>query len=127
IASWARAGGVGRRDSRGGGAGGVGGEWAEPLGRGAPYLKDAHRAEVLPLLALLRRGGYRLQVVVWAGMPAESALIRSSTQANAIVEMLAADAALSAAERSRLVGVAQSWRYRDVRRPVLSVVVTRVE
>ncbi len=99
----------------------------EPLDRAAPYLTDKHRPNVLPLLALLRRGNYQIQIVVWAGMPAESALIRSSTHANAIVANLAAAAALSPAERSHLLGVGQSWRYRDVRRPVLSVVVTKTE
>jgi hypothetical protein len=99
----------------------------EPLSRTAPYLTAKHRENVLPMLSLLRRGNYRLQIVVWAGMPVESALVRSSTQANAIVTALARDAELTPAERSRLIGVGQSWRYRDVRRPVVSVVVTKTE
>jgi hypothetical protein len=99
----------------------------EPLSKDAPFLTDKHRPNILPLLALLRRGNYQLQIIVWAGMPAETALIRSANQAEAIVTALANDAELSPAERSRLVGVGQSWRYRDVRRPVLSVIVTKAE
>jgi Membrane MotB of proton-channel complex MotA/MotB len=99
----------------------------EPLDRNAPYLKEIHRKNILPLLPLLRRKEIQIQVVVWAPMPVESAQIRSSTQATRIVEALAADARLTPDERSRLVGVGQCWRYRDVRRPIISFVVTRTE
>jgi Membrane MotB of proton-channel complex MotA/MotB len=99
----------------------------EPLSPLPPYLTVGHRLRVLPLLALLQRERYHLQIVVWAGMPVDTALIRASTQANAIVEMLAAGAELSPAERARLIGIGRTWPYRDIRRPVLSVVITRTE
>ena len=79
------------------------------------------------MLALLRRGNYEIQIIVWAGMPVETALVRTSTQANAIVQSLAAGADLTPKERAHLVGVGQSWLYKDVRRPVISIVVTKTE
>jgi hypothetical protein len=99
----------------------------EPLDRNAPHLKEIHRKSILPLLPLLRQKQIQIEVVVWAPMPVDSALIRCSTQATQIVESLANDARLSADERSRLIGVSQCWRYRDIRRPVISYVVTRTE
>jgi hypothetical protein len=99
----------------------------EPLDRNPPYLKEFHRQNILPLLPLLRNKQIQIQVVVWAGIPVDSAIVRSATQANGIVDALTASTALTPAERSRLVGVGQCWRYRDVRRPVVSFVVTRSE
>lgn len=99
----------------------------EPLGKNAPYLRGKAREVILPLLPLLRRGNYRLQVIVWAPMPNESAVLRASGQAQQLVAEVNTEADLDPAARARLAAVGQTWRYRDVPRPVLSVVVTKTE
>jgi hypothetical protein len=97
----------------------------EPLGKTAPYFKGKVREVVMQMLPLLRRGGYRLQVVVWAPMPNESAVLRAAGQAQQLVAEIGAEADLDPVARERLVAVGQTWRYRDVPRPVLSVVVIK--
>jgi hypothetical protein len=99
----------------------------DPIGKQPPYLNDRQRDLVAPLMGVLRRENYRLQVVVWAGIPRESAILRSAEEASAVVDELATGAGLDPAARRRLLAVGQSWRYSDVRRPVFSVIVTKTE
>lgn len=102
-------------------------DFYDKLGTRPPYVTDSQREQLAPLLALLRRSGYRLQVIVWAGIPRDSATTRAADEAANVVEALAAEAGLDAAARRRLIAVGQSWPYRDVARPVMSVVVSRTE
>jgi flagellar motor protein MotB len=99
----------------------------EALPKTAPYFTGKTREVVMPLLPLLRRGNYRLQVVIWAPMPNESTVQRAAGQAQQLVAEIVAAAELDPALQERLVAVGQTWRYRDVPRPILSVVVTKSE
>jgi hypothetical protein len=102
-------------------------DFYDKISSAAPYVTDAQREQIAPLLPLLKRSGYRLQVIVWAGIPRDTATTRAAEEAVNVVEELAAEAGLDAAARRKLVAIGQSWPYRDVARPVMSVVVTRTE
>jgi hypothetical protein len=102
-------------------------DFYDRLNSSPPYLTAAQREQVAPLLPLLRRNGYRLQVVIWAGIPRDTATTRAAEEAVSVVEELTAEAGLDAAARRRLIAVGQSWPYRDVARPVMSVIVTRTD
>lgn len=93
-----------------------------------PYLTDSQREQIAPLLALVRRSNnYRMQLIIWAGTPRDTAIARSANQAADIVADLAANAGLDADARKRFIAVGQSWPYSDVQRPAMSVVVTRTD
>jgi Membrane MotB of proton-channel complex MotA/MotB len=102
-------------------------DFYEKLGKKTPYLSATQQDQLAPLLPLLRQAGYRMEVIVWAGTPSDTATTRSALEASDVAEELAASAGLDDEARKRLVGVGQSWPYRDVRRPVMSVVVTRTD
>jgi flagellar motor protein MotB len=102
-------------------------DFYEKINKKPPYLSDVQREQLAPLLPLLRQNGYRMQVVVWAGTPRDSATSRAADEAADVVEELATGAGLDAAARRRLTAVGQSWYFRDVQRPVMSVVVTRTD
>ncbi len=102
-------------------------DFYDGLNKEPPYLTAREREQVTPLLGLLRQGGYRMQVVVWAGIPRDTATARAAREAADVADELAAGAGLDPEARGRLVAVGKSWPYRDVTRPVLSVVVTRTE
>ncbi len=97
----------------------------DPLGKNPPNFTGKAREVIMQMLPLLRRGGYRLQVVVWAPMPNESTVLRAASQAQQLVAEINTEADLDPLARQRLVAVSQTWRYRDVPRPVLSVVVIK--
>ena len=99
----------------------------EPLAKQAPYLTDKHNEVLYQMLPLLEQSNYRLQLVVWAGTPAATAWTRATNQATLAAREFAAAAALSEAAAKRLLPCGQPWRYRDVRRPVLSLVLTKQE
>jgi len=87
-------------------------DFYEILNKKAPLLPDKTQEQIAPLLPLLRQGGYR---------------IRATQEALDVVDELAAGAGIEGDARRRLVAVGQSWPYRDVQRPVMSVIVTRTE
>jgi hypothetical protein len=102
-------------------------DFYDKLQKQPPYLTAAQQEQLAPLAPLLRQSGYRMQVVVWAGIPRDTATTRAAEEAADVAEELAEGAGLDAAARRRLIAVGQSWPYRDVQRPVMSVVVTRTE
>jgi flagellar motor protein MotB len=102
-------------------------DFYDKLNKKAPFLTTLQQEQLAPLMPLLLQTGYRIQVVVWAGIPRDTATTRAAEEAADVVEELAAGAGLDAAARARLIAVGQSWPYRDVQRPVMSVVVTRTQ
>jgi Membrane MotB of proton-channel complex MotA/MotB len=102
-------------------------DFYEKLGKQPPYVTALQQEQLAPLLPLLRQNGYRMQVIVWAGIPRDTATSRAAEEAADVADELAASAGLDATARRRLIAVGQSWPYRDVLRPAMSVVVTRTE
>lgn len=99
----------------------------EPLGREAPYLTAKHNDVLLQVVSLLERPNYRMELVVWASSPAATAWKRAVDQATLVRQEFADSADLGEAARGRLLSSGQPWRYRDVRRPVLSLLLTKQE
>jgi hypothetical protein len=102
-------------------------DFYEKLNTKAPFLSTSQQEQISPLLPLLRQNGYRMEVIVWAGIPKDTATTRSAEEAADVAEELATGAGLDPEARGRLIAVGQSWPYRDVQRPVMSVIVTRTE
>ncbi len=92
-----------------------------------PLLSAAYKKAFLRVLPTLRRPGYRVDVVVWATTPNPTAWRRAVDQASSLADELTALANLTAEQRSRLNAIGKPWRYSDVKRPVLSIMVQRME
>jgi hypothetical protein len=99
----------------------------QPLQKSPPYLMPRHNQALLQIAPLLQRSNYRLDLVVWAATPSPTAWTRAINQAVLAAEEFAAGAGLDEEARGRLMPLGQPWRYRDVRRPVMSLVLTRQE
>ncbi|HWG43745.1 MAG TPA: flagellar motor protein MotB [Gemmataceae bacterium] len=98
----------------------------EPLRKGAPYLTPRHVEMLEQIRPLLERPGFRVHLVVWTPTPTLSAWTRAATQAHHATAEFAAASQLSPAAAERLIPLAQPWRYRDIRRPILSLIVVKV-
>jgi hypothetical protein len=97
----------------------------EPLHRDAPYLAPHHCEALDRVRPLLDRPNYLLHLIVWTPTPRPSAWSGAASQARRAADEFAAAAQLPAAAAGRLVPLAQLWRYRDVRRPILSLVIVK--
>ncbi len=93
----------------------------------APYLTAKQAETVWQVVPLLRRPNYRIYFVVWATTPSESAWNRAVNQARLVTEEIATTAQLDPESRNRLIPLGQPWRHRDIRRPVLSLIVARTD
>jgi flagellar motor protein MotB len=102
-------------------------DFYDRLNSKAPFLTASQQEQISLLMPLLRQQGYRMQVIVWAGIPRDTATTRAALEAADVADELATNAGLDAEARSRLIAVGQSWSFRDVQRPVISVVVTRTD
>jgi len=97
-----------------------------PLSKHPPYLRDGHMKVLSAVLPPLRRPGYRVYLIVWAGTPSRTAWARAASKAHVAAEYFARTASLSPTARARLVPLGRSWLYSNVRRPTVSVVVAKV-
>jgi hypothetical protein len=99
----------------------------EPLGKKAPYLTTSHTEAISQLLPMLEGAKYRLQLIVWAPTPAPAVWARAVDQASLVLREFAKGADLGDSTARRISPEGQPWRYRDIRRPALSLVLTRQE
>ena len=99
----------------------------EPLHRDAPYLAPHHLEALHQVRPLLDRPNYRLHLIVWTPTPRPSAWSRAADKARLAADELITAERLPPAAAGRLVPLAQPWRYRDVRRPILSLIVVKMQ
>jgi hypothetical protein len=97
----------------------------EPLGKKAPYLTASHTGAIHQLLPMLEQSKYRLQLIVWAPTPAPAVWARAVDRASLVLREFAKGADLEESTSRRISPEGQPWRYRDIRRPALSLVLTR--
>ncbi len=92
----------------------------------APYLNEKQTSQLIPILSLVRETGFRAEIIVWAPTPADTAMTRSIKSAEQIRQELLEEISLPEEYRDRVIAVCQPWRFKDVKRPVFSVIVSRV-
>jgi flagellar motor protein MotB len=96
------------------------------LNPGPPLLTSVHRDALLRVLPTLRQERYRVDLVVWATMPSPSAWTKAGQRASQIVSEISQWANLRPEQQARLRAVGKPWRYADVKRPVISIVVRKL-
>lgn len=97
----------------------------EPLREEAPHLGVRQKQVFEQIRPLLDRGEYCLYLIVWAATPSPSAWLRAAVQSRQAADELAASAHLPSADAKRMIPLAQPWRYRDIRRPILSFLLVK--
>lgn len=91
-----------------------------------PYLKEKQTSQLISVISLVREANYRAEIIVWAPTPADSMLARSVKIAEQIRQELLEEISLPEEYRDRVIAVSQPWRFKDIKRPVFSVVISRV-
>lgn len=99
----------------------------EPLTRNPPHLAAAHRKVLRQILPVVHRPQYRVQVIVWATTPSPTAWTRAARRAERIVEEIARIAQLDPDQAARLEGTGRAWIDSQAKRPVISLVVRKVD
>jgi hypothetical protein len=97
----------------------------EPLNKTSPYWTARHHEFLAQVTPLLRRGDYRLFVLVWAPMAKDAPMIKAAEKAKQLADEIAVMAKLDASARGRVIAVGQTWPYADFQRPVVSLVLAR--
>ncbi len=102
-------------------------DFYDPFHSSAPYLTDKQGDVVWQVVPVLNRADYRVFLIVWATTPADSAWVRAVSQAQAVAEEISSAAQLDSASRARLIPIGQPWPYVKLRRPVMSLVIAKME
>jgi flagellar motor protein MotB len=89
-----------------------------------PSRFDNVMAQLMPLFA---NRDYRIDVVVWATTPSRSAWTRATKQSFTIAHEIADKCGLSPEQRQQLASRGQPWLYSDVKRPVFTIVIRRID
>jgi hypothetical protein len=97
----------------------------EPLREEAPHLGARQQQIFEQIRPLLEREAFRVYLIVWAATPSPSAWLRAAVQSRQAADEFAATAHLPSAEAERMIPLAQPWRYRDIRRPILSFLLVK--
>lgn len=95
-------------------------EKASPLGPGALRLTSE-------AMMKLGRDDFRLEVVVWANMPSQNALVKATDKAVAIREQIGRLFRLTPQQNSRITVSAKPWLFSDAARPRISLVVSKLD
>ena len=98
-----------------------------PLNSAAPLLPEGYNDIMSQVLPLLRRETHRVDITVWATTPSPSAWKRAAEQAAGVANEILKTANLNETHRQRLRATARPWMYKDVKRPVLSITMRRVQ
>ncbi len=94
--------------------------------REPPLLNDAYKKAIAKVLPLLRRKTHRVEVIVWAQMPSPKVLKKATRAATTMHREILALSRLSDEQSGRLIAVGKAWKFKDVKRPIVSIVVRKV-
>ena len=90
-------------------------------------LKKAHLESLKRVLPVLRRERYFVTVVIWADNPGPYAWRKSIEKSVQVIDEINTWARLDRERSKRLVGEGRPWKYSDVRRPIMSLIVRKLE
>jgi hypothetical protein len=102
-------------------------DFHQNLKKEPPFLTARQKGVIWEIVPLLKESKYRVTLVVWATTPNASAWARAASQAKQVVDEIARTRGLYQTERERLVPMGQPWRYPNVKRPIMSLVISKSE
>lgn len=101
-------------------------DFFQKLSNEPPHLPSNYDDILARVIPFLRKSSHRIEVVVWATTPSQSARTRAARQSSRIAAHLVSQAGLSPKNNRRILGSGRAWPYRDSKRPVVSLVIRRV-
>ena len=97
------------------------------LPRQSPLLAGVYVDELLRVVPTLSRANYEVDLIVWATTPSPTAWNLAINRATILADELAMLANLKPEQLARLNAIGKPWRFSDLKRPVLTVIVRRLE
>ena len=101
-------------------------DFFEPFSKKGPLLPPKFDRIMAELVTLFQNPNYRVNVIVWATTPSQSAWTRATVKSAAVSHEVAEKCRLSPELRQRLSSRGQPWLYPDAKRPIFSIVVRRI-
>lgn len=92
-----------------------------------PYLPGNIPQIAVRVLPVLKRPSYRVELIVWAPTPSQTAIARSAIRASKLRDEILKRSRLPIDASRRLLGVTRTWPYAKMKRPIMSVVIRRVQ
>lgn len=102
-------------------------DFFDKLSTETPHLPRNFEEIMARVVPFLRKKTHRIELRVWATTPSRSARTRASLQSGRIVAHMLRNAGLSDADEKRIFGTGTPWPYKDLKRPVISIVIRRVD
>ena len=102
-------------------------DFFDRLNRESPYIPPTYNAILAQALPLLRRETHRVEIIVWAKNPGPVAVRLALVQAANVRDELINIAALETQHQKRLRAVGRPWAYSDHKRPIMSIVMRKVQ
>lgn len=90
-------------------------------------LPSEYDAVITRVARVLRKETHRVEVIVWAPTPSDSARTRTAMQAAGVVKYLQSAAGVSGEAARRIQGTSKTWHYADVKRPVITFAIQRID
>lgn len=94
--------------------------------RKPPYLRGEYKRAFLRVAPLLRRESHRVEFVVWSKMPSPTAWQTASETAEQFYTEMLKLTGDKEGQSQRLIVVAKTWPFSDVKRPYASLIVQKV-
>ena len=94
--------------------------------REPPLLTKRYKEAIAKVLPLLRRDTHRVEVIVWANMPSPVSWKKATAAATQLHKEILALSRLTDEQSGRLVAVGKAWKFSDVKRPIISIIVRKV-
>lgn len=101
-------------------------DFFDKLSEDAPYLPENFSRIATRVAPLLRRQTHRVELIVWATTPSDSARKRAVKQSSSIVAELIKQSGLSPEQALRITPVTRNWPHAKEKRPIMSVVIKRL-
>lgn len=99
----------------------------ERLNRKPPLFTATYNSILSQVIPLLRQPAYRTEIIVWAKNPGPFAIRAAFEQSASMRHELTEMSGLSQQQQGRLSAVARPWAYPDAQRPVVSIVMRKLE
>ena len=101
-------------------------DYFTPLGKGDTILTDSYRSALSQIIPLLHQPDYRIEIIVWATTPSDSAWTRAAEQSHKIGAEISILGRLNAKQKMQIQTTAKPWFDEKAKRPVVSFVTRRI-
>lgn len=96
------------------------------LNKTSPHFTPTYNSVLAQVIPLLRQTPYRAELIVWSKNPGPFALRQAFDLSAGLHDELSQLSQLDDAQQQRLTSFARPWAYSDARRPVISIVMRKV-